>query len=148
MANSFTSIKRVMLVREGSLRGRPKLTSTQEARLFFQRYWDENPTADQEAFIVACLDTKHAVQCVVTVTMGTLDMSLVHPREVFKPAVIEGSAAVVVSHNHPSGDVKPSREDREVTSRLEDAGRLLGITVLDHIIYGDGTSETCSIKES
>tara|TARA_R110002049_G_scaffold300015_1_gene490549 strand:+ start:245 stop:601 length:357 start_codon:yes stop_codon:yes gene_type:complete len=114
---------------------------------FFRDYWNDNPANDQEQFVVACLDTKHRVQCVVVVTVGTLDASLVHPREVFKPAFIEGSSAVVLSHNHPSGNTTPSREDHEVTNRLTEAGKLLGITVLDHIIYGDGTGEVLSIRE-
>ena len=99
-------------------------------------------------FVVACLDTKHRVQSVVVVTIGTLDASLVHAREVFKPAIIEGSSAVVLSHNHPSGDTTPSREDHAVTDQLTEAGKLLGITVLDHIIHGDGTNEVLSIRES
>jgi DNA repair protein RadC len=114
---------------------------------FFKNYWNDNPANDQEKFVVACLDTKHRVQSVVVVTVGTLDASLVHPREVFKPAFIEGSSAVVLSHNHPSGNTTPSREDHEVTNRLTEAGKLLGITVLDHIIHGDGTGEVLSIRE-
>ncbi|PHQ35107.1 hypothetical protein CEE69_11855 [Rhodopirellula bahusiensis] len=143
----YASVKRVSLVFERSLRGRPCLTSTQEAMAFFRDYWNDNPANDQEQFVVACLDTKHRVQCVVVVTIGTLDASLVHPREVFKPAFIEGSSAVVLSHNHPSGNTTPSREDHEVTNRLTEVGKLLGITVLDHIIYGDGTGEVLSIRE-
>jgi DNA repair protein RadC len=76
-----------------------------------------------------------------------LDASLVHPREVFKPAIIEGSAAVLLSHNHPSGNPEPSREDIQVTDRLTEAGRIIGISVLDHIIHGDGTCEVRSIRE-
>lgn len=115
---------------------------------FFKQYWADHPANDQEQFVVACLDTKHRVQCVVVITVGTLDASLVHPREVFKPAFIEGSSAIVLSHNHPSGNPDPSREDRQVTDRLTEAGKLLGITVLDHIIHGDGTGQVLSIRES
>ena len=97
--------------------------------------------------MVACLDTKHRVQSVVVITIGTLDASLVHPREVFKPAILEGSAAVVLSHNHPSGNTEPSLEDIRVTDSLTEAGKLLGINVLDHIIYGDGMDEVISIRE-
>jgi DNA repair protein RadC len=82
------------------------------------------------------------------ITVGTLDASLVHPREVFKPALLEGSSAVVLSHNHPSGNTSPSREDVQVTDTLTEAGKLLGISVLDHIIHGDGTGEVLSIRES
>ena len=145
--SAYISLKRVSLVHEGSFQGRPKLTSTSEARAFFVDYWQSQPANDQEKFVVACCDTKHRVQCVVVVTVGTLDASLVHPREVFKPAIIEGSSAVVVSHNHPSGDPTPSREDHQVTSQLTEAGKLLGINVLDHIVYGCGTGEAISIRE-
>ncbi len=147
LGGPYTSVKRISLVFEGSLEGRPCLTSTKDAMDFFKLYWAAYPANDQERFVVACLDTKHRVQCVVVVTIGTLDASLVHPREVFKPAVIEGSSAIVLSHNHPSGNPDPSREDRQVTERLTDAGKLLGITVLDHIIHGDGTGRVLSIRE-
>ena len=146
--DKYASVKKVSLVFEGSLEGRPCLTSTQDALAFFKGYWSDFPASDQEKFVVACLDTKHRVQCVVVVTIGTLDASLVHPREVFKPAFIEGSSAVILSHNHPSGNTSPSREDNEVTKRLTDAGTLLGIAVLDHIIYGDGTGDVFSIREA
>ncbi|WP_231744358.1 JAB domain-containing protein [Stieleria neptunia] len=144
----YASVKRVSVIYERPLSGRPCLTSTNESREFFKQYWKDNPAWDQEQFVVACLDTKHRVQCVVPITIGTLDASLVHPREVFKPAVIEGSAAVILSHNHPSGNTAPSREDLDVTDRLTEAGKLLGITVLDHIIHGDGTGDVLSIRES
>ncbi|TWU49435.1 JAB domain-containing protein [Rubripirellula reticaptiva] len=143
----YASIKRVSLVFESSLKERPCITSTEEAKAFFQRYWKKHPANDQEHFVVACLDTKHRVQCVVLVTVGTLDASLVHPREVFKPAIIEGSSAVIVSHNHPSGNTEPSREDIQVTDRLTETGKLMGISVLDHIIYGDGTGDVLSVRE-
>ena len=143
----FGSVKRISLVYEGSLQYRPCITNAEDAKSLFKSYWKQHPANDQEQFVVACLDTKHRVQCVVKVTVGTLDASLVHPREVFKPAIIEGSAAVLLSHNHPSGSTEPSREDIQVTDRLTEAGKILGISVLDHIIYGDGTSEVRSIRE-
>ena len=87
------------------------------------------------------------MQSVVLVTIGTLDDSLVHPREVFKPAIVEGASAIVLSHNHPSSDPTPGREDIQVTNRLTEAGELLGIRVLDHIIHGDGTKQLHSIRE-
>jgi DNA repair protein RadC len=146
--HQYASLKSISLVFEGSLRERPCLTSTQESKAFFKRYWQHHPGNDQERFVVACLDTKHRVQCIVVVTVGTLDASLVHPREVFKPALLEGSSAVVLSHNHPSGNTEPSREDIRVTDTLTEAGKLLGINVLDHVIHGDGTGEVLSIRET
>ena len=74
------------------LQDRPCITGTEEAKRLFKNYWKQHPANDQEQFVIACLDTKHRVQCVVRITVGTLDASLVHPREVFKPALIEGSA--------------------------------------------------------
>ncbi len=146
-SESFASVKRVSVVFERSLNERPRICSSQEAVSFFKRYWDQVPRNDQEKFVVACLDTKNRIQCVVEVTVGTLDASLVHPREVFKPAFIEGSSSIILSHNHPSGDPTPSREDIGVTERLTEAGKLLGIDVLDHIVYGDTTGEAISIRE-
>jgi len=145
--NLYGSVKRVFLVYEGSLQDRPCITGTEEAKRLFKNYWKQHPANDQEQFVIACLDTKHRVQCVVRITVGTLDASLVHPREVFKPALIEGSAAILLSHNHPSGNPEPSREDIQVTERLTEAGKILGISVLDHIIHGDGTGEVKSIRE-
>ena len=94
--------------------------------------------ARQEEFRVLLLNTQHAVARELVVTRGTLDASVVHPREVFRAAIVESAAAVILVHNHPSGDPAPSREDREVTDQLVAAGRLVGIPVLDHIVIGDG----------
>lgn len=93
---------------------------------------------DQEEFHALLLNTQHRVVREVFVTRGILDASLIHPREVFRPAVAEGAAAVILVHNHPSGDPSPSAEDRAVTRQLAGAGRTLGIPVLDHVIVGDG----------
>lgn len=93
---------------------------------------------DRENFVVVLLNTKNEVIETSTVSVGTLGASLVHPREVFKPAVRASAASVILAHNHPSGKVEPSREDREVTRRLGEAAGILGIEVLDHVIVGDG----------
>ncbi|MGF1470290.1 MAG: DNA repair protein RadC [Rubrobacteraceae bacterium] len=93
---------------------------------------------DRENFVAVLLNTKNEVLEVPTVSVGTLSASLVHPREVFKPAIRASAAGVILAHNHPSGRVEPSREDREVTRRLCDAAEIIGIEVLDHVILGDG----------
>ena len=93
---------------------------------------------DRENFVVVLLNTKNEVIGFPTVSVGTLSASLVHPREVFKPAIRASAAGVVLAHNHPSGRVGPSREDREVTRRLKEASQIIGIEVLDHVILGDG----------
>lgn len=92
----------------------------------------------KEHFIVLLLDTKHHVIDMPVISIGTLDMSVVHPREVFFPAVVQHAAAIILMHNHPSGEPSPSREDRAVTDKLVQAGRIFDIPVLDHIIIGDG----------
>lgn len=93
---------------------------------------------NHEKFMVILLNAKNQVLDVESVSEGTLTASLVHPREIFKPAIRRSAHAIILAHNHPSGDPSPSREDREVTRRLVQAGRLLGIEVLDHLVVGDG----------
>src|SRR5690606_306825 len=88
-------------------------------------------------FVALLLDARHRLLRVERVSEGTLTSSVVHPREVFGPALREAAAAVVVAHNHPSGDPTPSAEDRDVTARLAEAGRLVGVRLLDHVVVGD-----------
>jgi DNA repair protein RadC len=90
-----------------------------------------------EVFVVLCLSTKRRVLGYYEVSRGTLDSTLVHPRDVFKVAVLANAAAIIAAHNHPSGDPSPTREDLAVTRRLVSAGEILGIEVLDHIVIGD-----------
>ncbi len=90
----------------------------------------------QEVFVVLLLDSRHRLIGEVEVSRGSLNQSLVHPREVFAPALRESAAAILVVHNHPSGDPQPSREDLEVTQRLVRAGEILGIRVVDHLVIG------------
>ncbi|MDA8234549.1 MAG: DNA repair protein RadC [Clostridia bacterium] len=100
---------------------------------------------DREHFRVILLNTKNHVLSIEDVSIGSLSTSIVHPREVFKNPIRKSAAALILLHNHPSGDPTPSREDIEVTKRLEEAGRLLGIEILDHLIIGD--NRFCSLKE-
>lgn len=92
---------------------------------------------DREQFAVVLLDAKHRPIGMNVVSVGSLTASIVHPREVFRPAVALPAAAVILAHNHPSGDPAPSPEDIEITRRLRQAGEILGISVLDHVILGD-----------
>ncbi|MEQ1892196.1 MAG: JAB domain-containing protein, partial [Planctomycetota bacterium] len=94
---------------------------------------------EQETFWSLLLDGKQRLRRVVVVTTGTLTASLVHPREVFREAVRESAAALIVAHNHPSGDPEPSPEDLAVTERLRQAGEVLGIPLQDHVVLGDGS---------
>ena len=88
----------------------------------------------RELFLVLLLNARHEVMAKETVSVGSLNASIVHPREVFRPAVLASAAAIVLVHNHPSGDPEPSEEDLTITKRLVEAGELLGIGVLDHVI--------------
>jgi DNA repair protein RadC len=93
----------------------------------------------QEHFVVMHLDTKNQVVAHDTVFIGSLNASVAHPREIFRAAIKRNSAAIICFHNHPSGDPTPSPEDADITRRLVETGRIMGIEVLDHIIIGDGT---------
>ena len=125
-----------------------KISSSVKAKEFcltmLGEYFGER--LDCEEFLIVTLDTKNVVTNVIRITRGVLDASLVHPREVFRPAIHVSAASILLVHNHPSGNAEPSREDRLVTNRLEEAGRTLGIDVLDHIVCGAGVAT--SIKES
>ncbi len=91
----------------------------------------------KEHFIALHLDGKNRIACLDRVSVGSLNQSIVHPRELFKTALLSSAAAILLIHNHPTGDPTPSSEDIEVTRRIKEAGDLLGIKVLDHIIIGD-----------
>ena len=92
----------------------------------------------KEHFKIIILDTKNKILDVCTISIGSLNSSIVHPREVFHEAVKKSAASILLVHNHPSGETQPSREDISITKRLIEAGELMGIKVLDHIIIGDG----------
>ena len=92
---------------------------------------------DREQFVVCALDAKHAIVGVNLVSVGSLTLSIVHPREVMKPLILLNAGAWICAHNHPSGDPAPSAEDRELTKRLREVGDLLGIKLLDHLIFGE-----------
>lgn len=101
---------------------------------------------DRKHFAVLCLDTKNQPVAVNIASVGDLNTTIVHPREVFKVAILSNAATVILGHNHPSGVVTPSPQDLEVTDRLREAGRILGIEVLDHVIPGhDGVQ--ASLRE-
>jgi len=106
------------------------------SRDLFQRYRLRFSSAVKEYFLSLHLNSKNQLIREVLVSVGSLSTSVVHPREVFAPAVRDSSASLILMHNHPSGDPAPSREDRECTRRLYQAGRVLGIRVLDHVILG------------
>lgn len=126
---------RISLVREpGYPTPSRTITDSQSAALALRPLFEG---LDREQFAVCCLDAKHAIIGVNIVSTGSLTLCIVHPREVFKLAVLTNAAALLCVHNHPSGDPTPSAEDRVLTQRLKAAGEHLGITVLDHLILGD-----------
>ena len=112
------------------------------ARMFM----DEMKHYDREHFKAAFLNTKNQVIKVVTVSIGSLNASIVHPREILKPAIAVSAASIILVHNHPTGDPTPSREDVEFTRRFAKCGELIGIELLDHIVIGADRFQ--SLKES
>ena len=115
-------------------RDRVQVTSPRSVAEFLIPLYSNRPV---EQFGIVLLDTKHRVLRTTVLSVGTLDASIVHPREIFREATAGGAAAIVLFHNHPSGDPEPSREDKLLTERMIAAGLVMGIDVLDHIILGD-----------
>jgi DNA repair protein RadC len=115
-------------------RQRLQVTSPRSVAEFLMPEYGNRPV---EQFGIVLLDTKHRVLRTTVLSVGTLDASIVHPREIFREATTGGAAAIVLFHNHPSGDPEPSQEDKRLTERMIAAGVVMGIDVLDHIILGD-----------
>ncbi len=127
--------------RESRSNGSPVKTPGDVARIFM----DEMKHYDKEYFKAAFLNTKNQIIKVVTVSIGSLNASIVHPREILKPAISASAASIILIHNHPTGDPAPSREDIEFTKRFAGCGELIGIELLDHIIIGSERFQ--SLKE-
>ena len=127
--------------RESGTNGSSVKTPGDIARLFM----DEMKHYDREYFKAAYLNTKNQVLKIATISIGSLNASIVHPREILKPAISASAASIILVHNHPTGDPTPSREDIEFTSRFAKCGKLIGIELLDHVIIGAGTYK--SLKE-
>jgi DNA repair protein RadC len=129
---------RTQLVRDGnvSIEDYPALDSPAAAFKFFKTYIGDQI---EEHFCAVALDSRNKVIGAWTASTGILTASIVHPREIYRPAIELSAAAIIVSHNHPSGDPTPSRDDDGVTERLAKAGDVIGIALLDHVIVGDTT---------
>ena len=137
---------RVSLVRDGSTQTDTRYVRTpEESARVLRACMDED--VDRESFSILMLDVRNKVIGYHVVSVGCLTQSLVHPREVFTVAILAKACAVVLCHNHPSGDPTPSAEDVAVTRRLRTAGTLLGIEVVDHIVLGDGTGAWVSMAQ-
>ena len=127
-------IYRVTLVKEGRVPCyNQQIRSAVDASTLLHTYL---ANVDREHFVIILLNQKNRVIGVSTISIGSLTASIVHPREVFKGAILSNAASIICGHNHPSTDCQPSREDRAITTRLVEAGKLLGISVLDHVIIG------------
>jgi DNA repair protein RadC len=128
---------KVQLVRDGSVPFTTKICSTprQAADLFRAFVGD----SDREHLIAIFLDTQNRFLGLHTVSIGTLDHSVVHPREVFKAAILSNASSLVLAHNHPSGESAPSEEDVRITRELQKAGELLDIPLMDHIVVGEAS---------
>jgi DNA repair protein RadC len=109
-------------------------SASQVYELFRDIVWES-----REMVLALHLDGKNRVICFDRVSIGSLNQSIIHPRDLYKSALLSSAAAIILIHNHPTGDPTPSSEDTEITRRLKDAGELIGIKLLDHIIIGDGS---------
>lgn len=126
-----------MIARETSLKvEKKKVSSPPQAAEILYKYLDDT---DRENMVAMLLDTKNNVIGINTVSVGSLNASIVHPREVLKPAILANAASFILCHNHPSGDPSPSSQDLEVTRRLHDACNIIGIQLRDHVILGDNS---------
>ena len=141
--NRINTVKIKMVKECSSLYDSSTITAPNDAVTIVRQYLDGT---DRENFILLALNNKNKVICINTISIGHLSASIVHPREVFKSAILSNCASIIVVHNHPSGNSNPSHEDLAVTERLVKAGKILDIPVLDHIIIGDGTAEWFSFK--
>lgn len=103
--------------------------------------------SDREKFVVACLDTKNQPVNISVVSIGSVNSAIVHPREVFKVAMLSNASKIICFHNHPSGNLKCSKEDENITNRLKECGEIIGIELVDHIIVGDN-DKYFSFKEN
>ncbi|SHN33690.1 JAB domain-containing protein [Gracilibacillus kekensis] len=137
------NIVSIKLVKESSLLyQRRSVRSPEDGYDLVKNFLEDR---DREHFIVIALDTKNQPVSINICHIGSLNASVVSPREIMKTAILSSAASIIVAHNHPSGDTLESREDIEVTKRLAEVGKLMGIELLDHLIIGD--SKFSSLKE-
>lgn len=142
----LTENKRIVLEKEISA-NRPDMTAiirSPEDIYDFARRFLRLHEESEEYLYMACMNTKNKINGVFEISHGTVNSSVFGVREIMQKALLANAVSIIMMHNHPSGDPTPSREDVEVTKRLDEAGRLLGVRVLDHVIVGDSY---CSLKE-
>lgn len=132
---------RVQLVKESNNIKGPRINSPQDVYRLVEHLKD----SDREQFLTICLDTRNNVLSIETTAIGTLTANLVHPREVFKTAVLQNAAGIIIVHNHPSGDPAPSDDDIKITKTIFEASKIMDIRLLDHLVVGNGVFK--SLKE-
>jgi DNA repair protein RadC len=141
---NIVKLRTIDLVKEGVINYLPrKISSPNDCYNLVVKHIDGS---DREMFVVIALDTKNQPTAIQTVSIGSLNSTIVHPREVFKMAILSNAAGIIVAHNHPSGEPSPSQEDNSITRRLKEAGDIIGIKLLDHIIIG--SNNYYSFKET
>lgn len=140
-------IATTMVVREAGRPAGRNLSTPDDAAALLIAYYERHADDDREHFVALLLDAQNGLNALAPLSIGTLTASLVHPREVFRAAILAGAASVIVAHNHPSGDPNPSREDKRLTAQLVEAGRLLEIRLHDHLIIGSGTGRWVSMAQ-
>ena len=143
--NISTYALKLVKVKGGRYEGNGIITDPATGANLIEELFDMETQAE-EIMVMLTLNTKHKVTGAFEVSRGTLNSSLVHPREVFKRALLNNAAAIIIGHNHPSGNPTPSQDDIAITKRLVEAGNLLGVKVLDHIITGESGQYT-SLRE-
>jgi DNA repair protein RadC len=126
---------RLAMIKEQSIEYGKSVCSSETAANLIKQYIG---SSDRENLVVLALNIKNDITGIHTVSIGSLNESTGHPREVFKFAILANAAHIILGHNHPSGHIEPSGADIQFTHKIEDAGRLIGIELLDHIIIGDG----------
>ena len=127
----------IKVVRERR-QGYGPLRQVRDAKAVYEAFRAHFDPVDREQFLAVILNGRNQILGFNLIALGTLTSALVHPREVYKAAILANAAAIIVVHNHPSGDPEPSDEDKALTRRLKDAGEILGIRILDHVVIGDG----------
>ncbi len=137
-AKAITLIAAFEIARRIASAARPRRVKFTGPEEVFQRFEPLLGHLKKEVFMILALNSANLLIREIKISEGILNSSLVHPREVFKQAILESAASIILIHNHPSGEVQPSQEDKAITRRLVESGRLLDIPVLDHIIIGQG----------
>ena len=123
--------------RTGELKGK-EITQTIDAAELIEEVFDASNLPEERFYLIA-LDAANQVSGIFEVSHGTLNASIVHPREIFVRAILCGAASIIIAHNHPSGSLTISKQDREVTNRIREAGEILGISLVDHVICAGGS---------